>query len=303
MSFSTEVKEELAGRIAPARHCRLAELQAIYLAQEGRPCADGIRLKGEHAAADRKFFTILQKAFNIDADCAGGVISLDTGVLDDILRAIGTAGHERGMPADSSVTRNSCCRRAFLRGVFLCAGTVSDPARSYQLEFVLRSEELACMVSAMLQAEGIGAGQTERNGRFVVYIRDGGEIVELLGLMEAQKALLRMENERVVRDVRGNINRRVNLETANIGKAVDAASRQIDAIVWLYDKGYTQELSASLREVAGVRLSHPEATLAELGVMLKPPVGKSGVNHRLRRIAAFAEEKGFHPEHDGSPVG
>ena len=267
MSFSAECKSELEERIGSARHCRLAEMQAIWyfrMQKEQESRAD---------AAVRKFFTILEKTFNIDADQEQGAVKGTWSVPQEVVQAIEE-------PCDG----RSCCRRAFLRGAFLCAGTVSDPAKSYQLEIVCRTRELAEKVREMLTREGITAGMTLRNSRYVVYMRDGDEITTLLGLMEAQRALLKMENERVLKDVRGNINRRVNLEAANLGKAAGAAARQIQAIERLLKMTDEEELPASLREMAHLRLTHPDATLEELGAMLNPPVGKSGVNHRLRRI-------------------
>ncbi|MCR5674540.1 MAG: DNA-binding protein WhiA [Lachnospiraceae bacterium] len=287
MSFSSEIREELETHIGSARHCRLAEMQAIFLMQAG-VCAEGaIRLKRTPEPAGRKFFTILRKAFKIDADYAGGVITGEQEELTEICQAIREPCGGR-----------SCCRRAFLRGAFLCAGTVNDPAKSYHLEIVCRDRELADTVASMMHREGLKAGQTVRNGRSVIYLKDGEEIVELLGFMEAQRGLLKMENARVVRDVRGNVNRRVNLETANIEKAVGAAAKQIHAIEWLFANAGEEELPHSLREIAAVRRSHPEATLEELGAMLHPPVGKSGVNHRLRRLLELSRSRGYREEED-----
>ena len=257
MSFSSDVKDELRTVIAPARHCRLAEMQAICRLQGGKP-------------VERKFFTIREKAFNIDAD------------QRDIRNAV-----------ETFTVGTSCCRRSYLRGAFLAVGSMSDPARSYHLEFVCRSEEQAEMIRKLMQDEQLHPGITRRGSRTVVYLKESGEIVELLGMMEAQRSLLAMENERVLRDVRGNVNRRVNLETANISKAVRTASRQIDAIRFLTEQGIEVDLPESLRKMAALRLKHPEATLEELGSLCSPPIGKSGVNHRLRRIVELAQQKGF----------
>ncbi|MCR4762179.1 MAG: DNA-binding protein WhiA [Lachnospiraceae bacterium] len=279
MSFSQEVKRELAECVGSARHCRLAEMQAIWLLQEGETADGLLSLRRTPAAADRKFFTILKKAFNINADYEEAVIRGDAGDLKDVRAAIGEPFQGR-----------SCCRRAFLRGAFLCAGTINDPSKSYHLEIVCRNGSLADMVTEVMRREELKVGQTVRNGRYVVYLKDGEDIVRLLGYMEAGRALLKMENERVVRDVRGNVNRRVNLEIANIGKAVDAAARQIEAIEFLKAQNRLEELPDSLREMAVLRIAHPEATLEKLGRQMHPAVGKSGVNHRLRRIVKLAEE-------------
>ncbi len=283
MSFSSTVKEELAERIGTARHCRLAELSAIYTAQEGTLAGDVLVLKREPALAVRKFFTILTKTYTIDADqIADGEIK---GKREELREIRDTLTRPTVMSA--------CCRRAYLRGVFLCTGSINDPSKSYHLEMACRDHSQAETVIRFLTEEEIRAGMTERSGRHVVYVKGSDRIVELLGLMEAGRALLKMENERVVRDVRGNVNRRVNLETANISKAADASARQIEAIRFLEKHGGTEDLPASLHEMAGIRIRHPEATLEELGSYFHTPVGKSGVNHRLRRLIEAAKARGF----------
>lgn len=283
MSFSSEVKEELAERIGTARHCRLAELSAIYTAQEGALRGDVLVLKREPVLADRKFFTILKKTYTIDADLiAEGEIKGKREELQEICDTL-----------KKPTVLSACCRRAYLRGVFLCAGSVNDPSKSYHLEMACRDSTQAETVSDFLAKEEIRAGRTERGGRHVVYVKGSDRIVTLLGLMEAGRALLKMENERVMRDVRGNVNRRVNLETANIGKAADASARQIEAIRFLEKHGGTEDLPASLQEMAAIRIRHPEATLEELGSCFRTPVGKSGVNHRLRRLIEAARVRGF----------
>ena len=278
-SFSAGVKEELTERIDSARHCRLAEMRAIWLMQEGRREEGTLCLRRPPLAAVRKFFTILQKAFTIDADYGDGRITGDPADLAEVCRAV-----EGALPG------RSCCRRAFLRGLFLCAGTMNDPEKSYHLEIVCRDARLAGEAEESLRGEELHAHRTSRRGREIVYIKDAEEIVRLLGYMQADRALLAMENARVVRDVRGRINRRVNIETANIGKTVDAAARQIIAIERLLKKSGPGELPPALREMAALRIENPEATLEELGAMFDPPLGKSGVNHRLRRLMKIAEE-------------
>ncbi len=282
MSFSSDVKNELYDRAGQARHCRLSEMKAIY---DVTGCTfdrtenneGAVRFGRTAATACRKFQTLLSQTYKTDTECREGAVFGDEKILTDAVSAIG-----------SQVVKSSCCRRAYLRGAFLCAGTVSDPAKAYQLEYTLKSRALAEEILGMLKEEGVSAGLTGRNNRYVVYLRGGEEIVKLLGMMEAGRALLVMENERVTRDVRGNINRRVNLEAANIGKAAAVAAEQIEVIKRLSENGGLEMLSPSLREIAKARLDHPDATYEELGEMLSVPLGKSGVNHRLRRLMEMA---------------
>ena len=276
MSFSSDVKKKLFDRTGQARHCRLSEMKAIYEVLGGRYISGDegtIIFDRAVSVACRKFVALLTETYRADAVSSGETVTGRDEFLTDAVSAIRT-----------QVVRSSCCRRAYLRGAFLCAGTVSDPAKGYQLEYSLKSRELAESILEMMSEETVSAKLTERNGKHVVYLRGGEEIVKLLGMMEAGRALLVMENERVTRDVRGNINRRVNLETANIGKAAAVGSEQLEVIKKLEEDGVLDRLSPSLKEIARVRLDHPDATYEELGGMLSVPLGKSGVNHRLRRL-------------------
>lgn len=192
---------------------------------------------------------------------------------------------------DKSVIFQDCCKRVFLRGAFLGVGTLSSPEKSYDLEFVCVSGGDAELISGILLALGINHAVTIRKSAHVVYIHDGDCVSELLGLMEAHKGLLALENVRVVKELRGDVNRRVNCETANLTKQAMAFVKQKEAIESLMRRGEFSGLSDSLREIAEKRLEYPDASLEELGQMLSTPLGKSGVNHRLRRIVALAERE------------
>lgn len=308
MSFSSEVKEELLARIPGARHCQLAEIAAI-LACDGMVVSAtgqdiGLLLRSE-TALRRKFFTLLRKAFNIDTDfwqsdeSGGGRVYemlpfseeetrrvLASTLLiqeNGRLRMVEGSGHR--------IIQRNCCKRAFLRDAFLCIGSVSDPSKSYHLEFVCEETVLAHTLSELLHSLGVPARETARGHYTVVYIKESEAIVDLLNLMEAPVALMRMENERIVRGMRGDVNRRVNCETANITKTVDAAERQIEDIRFLMQHGGVGRLPEALQQMAEVRLAHPDASLVELGTLLDPPVGKSGVNHRLRKLSDLARQK------------
>ena len=198
-----------------------------------------------------------------------------------------------GLPAppEEKLYEKNCCKRAFLRGIFLRNGTMTDPEEIYNLEMVFRHPWLANEVMRLLVQFEIPGKMTERKGRYVVYLRDGDDISDFLRVLGANRSLLHMEDIRVVKDVRNRVNRRVNCETANIHKTAASSVRQIEDIRTIEERDGLESLPDPLKEIALVRLEYPEATLSELGGLLDPPVGKSGVNHRLRRLHEIAVGK------------
>ena len=169
-------------------------------------------------------------------------------------------------------------------------GSISDPEKGYHLEFVCTEEHMAHQLQEVMLCFGIEAKVILRKKYFVVYIKESESIVELLNVMEAPVALMNLENLRILKEVRNSINRKVNCEAANITKTVNAASRQIEDIELLRDTLGLSNLPLALRQMAEVRLNYPDASLKELGDYLDPPVGKSGVNHRLRKLSELAEK-------------
>ena len=285
MSFSAEVKEELAKHISPARHCQMAELSAMlhYAGQYGL-MEDGtltIGFQSENEAVLRKGFTLLKKAYKIDS-----VIGVKGQKKADLLAIMG----DLSGPADTSLLKQACCRRAFIRGAFLSCGSISDPTKGYHLEFVCNNRTQAEQLQEIIGQFDIEAKIVCRKKYFVVYVKEGAGIVELLNIMEAHVALMNLENLRILKEMRNSINRRVNCEAANIQKTVQASTRQVEDIIYLRDYYGFSRLPDNLREMAEVRLAYPEAALKELGEYLSPPVGKSGVNHRLRKLSELAEK-------------
>ena len=269
MSFSSDLKKELAAKISPARHCQLAETAAIIscvclMSYEAGEEPLLLVNTGEGAAV-RKLFTLLKKAFNIDVSVflpekgerASGSrvyepVPMEPADVIQVLTALRMLdGNGELHPAQDGIsqviTKNSCCKRAFLRDVFLCGGSMTDPGKSYHLEFSCDEEGFAAMLKGLLAGLGLGAGETRRQNSYVVYIKDSAQIADLLRMMDAPVALMRMENERILREVRGNVNRRVNCEAANINKTVGASARQIESIRYLEENGYLERLPESLR--------------------------------------------------------
>lgn len=284
MSFSSEVKQELCGRISPARHCQLAELAAIlhFCGEFGRD-ADGryaIGLQTENEMIVRKCFTLLKKTFNIETDNWIGEEQMLS-----LFQKIGDPEET----VSALLLKNACCQRAFLRGAFLSVGSISDPSKAYHLEFVCPIEAKAEQLQAVMLGFDVPAKIVLRKKYHVVYLKEGAGIVDLLNVMEAHVSLMNLENLRILKEMRNSINRRVNCETANINKTVSASSRQISDIEFLRDHYGLSRLPAQLQEMAQVRLENPDAPLKDLGQLLDPPVGKSGVNHRLRKLSELAE--------------
>lgn len=284
MSFSKHVKEELARHISPARHCQLAELAAMmhFCGQYGWD-ADGkyrIGFQTENEVVSRKGFTLLGKTYNIGTD-----VLVNREQMEAFLSKIG----DLEGPVNNLLVKNSCCRRAFLRGAFLSVGSISDPAKGYHLEFVCPSEAKAEQLVQILGDFDIEGKVILRKKYYVVYLKEGESIVDLLNVCEAPVALMEFENLRILKEVRNSINRRVNCEAANITKTVNAATRQIEDIEYIRDHGGLDRLPPNLKQMAEVRLENPDMPLKELGEYLDPPVGKSGVNHRLRKLSEYAE--------------
>lgn len=310
MSFSGSVKEELLGCIDNARHCRIAEVAAI-LAFEGeivRLSSEEIdlRVSSENESLVRKYFTLLQKTFTMENS-----VSIDNRItkknnrfvveLEEpetavkILQAVKLLGNDRTPQLSDAlvnqmVVQRNCCRRAFIRGAFLCAGSISDPEKFYHFEIVCGSKAKAVQLMELMQSFEVDAKIVQRKKYYVVYVKEGAQIVELLGIMGAGVSLMNLENVRILKDMRNTVNRKVNCETANINKTVNAAVKQVEDILYIRDTAGLHSLPESLEETALLRLEYPQASLKELGALLSTPVGKSGINHRLRKICSIANE-------------
>lgn len=297
MSFSGTVKEELAAHVSSARHCQLAELAAL-LQYNGGACDGGrhLCLDTENEAVARKCFTLLKKTFNIETVMRGKRRLIpDDETERRVIQTLYLAGRGNGEikttdPVNPLLVRSSCCARAYLRGVFLSVGSMSDPGKSYHLEFVCDEKAQALQLQKMLSEFQIEARIIGRKKYHVVYLKEGAGIVDLLNVMGAHVSLMELENMRILKEMRNSINRRVNCETANISKTVTAAGRQIEDILLIRDRYGFENLPDNLRQMAEVRLEYPDAALKELGGYLEPIVGKSGVNHRLRRLSEIADK-------------
>ena len=180
--------------------------------------------------------------------------------------------------------------RAIVKGAFLGAGSINNPEKKYHLEILFKTKENANYIINICKNFGINLKQLESKNKYILYIKEAEEISKFLALIGANKAVLKFEEIRIMREMKNTVNRLVNCETANINKTVNAAVDQINDIKLIQNKNKFEELPEELREVALARLENPECTLKELGEKLVSPIGKSGVNHRLKKIHEFAEE-------------
>lgn len=311
MSFSSDVKEELSRQASTARHCQIAEIAAIVsmcgqvsISSEGKY---SLKIQTENLSVARKYFTLLKKTFNIDTEVSikqntylkkARIYLVVVKNHEDTIRVlqaaklIGQDGEIRENLSlhDNLVIQKNCCKRAFIRGAFLAAGSISNPQKSYHFEIACASEKKAEQLRDIINSFEVEAKIVQRKKYHVVYIKEGCQIVDILNVMEAHVALMNLENVRILKEMRNSVNRKVNCETANIHKTVSAAVKQIEDIEYIQAKIGFESLGEGLADTARLRLEHPEATLKELGMMLNPQVGKSGVNHRLRKLSTLAED-------------
>lgn len=255
---------------------------------------------GESCGVRTKLFTLLEKAFNITVVCENADSGEETAVFPAqtaqlVCRKCGIEEGPGGFCLPGRDLRrllkeNDAAYRSFLGHVFLCCGSMGEPARQYRWEMSLRSAEAAGFIRESLNARNVSVRTDPRRSDRVVISRDAQAICAILNLMNVPAMQLEFENERIVRQMRASVNRQVNVETSNIRRAVRAAGRQIEDIELVKGSAGWQELPDSLKEMAMARLQYPEASLSELGALMNPPVGKSGVNHRLRRLSDIAGE-------------
>ena len=283
MSFSQEVKEELSRHLPRARHCQMAELAALVsflckLTTKSKETA--LILETESPLISRKYFTLLNKTLSIYKD---EKVITDQQALELLTALKMWRENKKGEAVcrldvvDGILLQQTCCKRAFIRGAFLAAGSISDPRKAYHLEIVCRTSPQARQLRDVMNTFSAEAKIVERKGHYVVYVQEGARIVDMLGVMEANVALMNLENVRILKEMRNSVNRKVNL-------------RQVDDILLIQKRIGLSKLPESLQEIARVRLEHPDMPLKELGELLTPPVGKSGANHRLRRISEIAEK-------------
>ncbi|MCL6612494.1 MAG: DNA-binding protein WhiA [Peptococcaceae bacterium] len=308
MSFSAQTKNELA-RVADVKNCcKTAELSALFR-MDGSIQISGrqvyINIRNENAAVARKIFSLIREIFGVQPEVLvqrksklrkNNVYMVRVPPRDmtgEILVALGLMDENRRLQDRISpdFLKRECCRRAYLRGTFLGGGSVNSPGGgTYHLEVITNSESHARDIRRLFRRFKLDAKINSRKNWYVIYLKESEQIVSCLNIMGAHQALLDFENKRIMKDMKNQVNRLVNCETANLNKTVNAAVQQLESIRRIKASMGLDKLPPSLRQVAEARINNPHASLRELGEMLDPKVGKSGVSHRLRKIEELARK-------------
>lgn len=310
MSFSSDVRNELARIIPEKECCRKAELAALLaisgdlvVGEDGRRI---LKVQADNAATARKIITLLKENYQIPSTVkaleqkrfkrkriyeVNVLLDGEDEVLNKELEEILLLREKETTPVlNRSLLGRTCCKRAYLRGIFLSRGSINRPEGEYHLELVLNDSRMALAVQKMLDKFVLEPGLVERKNYLVVYLKESEKIVDFLRVVEASRALLNFENVRIIKSVRNNVNRQVNCETANLSKTIDASLRQIELIRRLLEEQGLEILPGNLRDLAEMRMSYTDASLKELGALLDPPLSKSGVAYRMRKLEETVKE-------------
>ena len=298
MSFASNVKQELCRQAVGRKCCAVAEaFGALLYGNTFTPTL--IKLITESADFADRLPKLFRRAFGFgfdsEPDPADRTGKRTFAVTDP--EKISKIFQSFGFSAESSVVlhvnfgilEETCCRTAFLRGVFLAGGSVTDPAKRYHLELTTTHRKVSRETEALLLDLGFYPKDTERSGASVIYFKQSDAIEDFLTFLGAPVSAMAVMEAKVEKELRNGVNRRVNCDTANLTKVVDAAPDQIAAIRRLQKSGKLEQLPEKLQITAAMRLEHPEATLAELAEMMDPPVTKSALNHRMRKLAEYSK--------------
>jgi len=310
MSFSNDVRVELARIIPEKSCCQKAELWALLnLRATVETSSAGTRLlrtEVENAATASKIYKLLKLAYNLASTVKiktkrrfkkSRLYVVETSIdgqspfgadFEYVANRIETSNLTQ--PIKGSLPHKSCCRRAYLRGMFITRGFINRPEGNYHLELVINDSRTAIEVQKIMQRLDLPARISERQKNLILYIKESEKIVDFLRLVKASNALLEFENVRIVKSMRNQVNRQVNCETANLAKTVDASVRQVEMIEKLLSQIGIQGIPRSLRDLALLRIEHPDSTLKELGALLYPPLTKSGVAYRMKKLEDFAAD-------------
>ncbi|MGN0318224.1 MAG: DNA-binding protein WhiA [Lachnospira sp.] len=309
MSFSMQVKEELETRVDTAKHCQIAEFAAFMgmlgRIRRGHDGQMSLELVTENEIVVSRVKKLISRLFNVSEEIwdtfAEGkknkIMTLritDQRLVADMLMTLKWCDEQfneiEPVFVNKRLIQKDCCRRAFLRGAFMASGSISDPNKFYHYEIVCAYEEDADVLKDIMSFFNLDAKIIVRKQNYIVYLKEGNNITDVLNIMGAVKAQMELYNVMILKDISNNINRQINCETANSNKTAEASAKQTKDIEYIRNTIGLDSLKDSLREIALLRLENPEMNLKDLGEMLDPPVGKSGVNHRLRRISEIAEE-------------
>ena len=311
MSFTSKVKTELANRISNAKHCRVAEIAAL-ISMCGNVKIDEfdhyrILVQTDTEVTASKFRELLWKTFHVNTDVeekenklahdnksfAVEVKSNEDSLM--ILKETKIMNENNVIEEQMDISKNSilkrdCCKRAYLRGAFMASGSISDPEKSYHFEIKCINENKAKQIADLFESFEIATKTLKRKDKYIIYIKENEKVAAAVNVIDAPVAMMEVENVIINKFMVNKVNRQMNCDAANINKAVNAARKQIEDIEYIDSEMGIENLNEKLQVVARARLENPEVGLQELGELMNPPLGKSGVNHRLRKISEIAEE-------------
>ncbi len=309
MSFSSDVREELARSVCDKNCCARAEMAGMALSCGALSFRGAGRYQltigSESAAVARRYFLMAKEFLGVTGelravktDRLGGRARYLVAFSDEDAQALITHLKltDKSAPLGirktphGDILRRNCCRVAALRGAYLAGGSINNPEHAYHMEIAVSDEEMARCVARLMEGFGLPARVSARKRQYVAYLKDGEHIANLLTLLGAHVAVLALENVRILKGVRNEVNRQVNCDNNNLEKTVEAAQRQISMIEWIDKKLGLTHLPPQLMALARLRLQYPDASFTELGGLLEPPLGKSGVSARMRKLEALAED-------------
>ena len=291
MSFNSDLKNELCSASFACKNCPLAEALGIMLYAQ-RFASDGIKIQVENPNIRKRIVSVAAQALGISLRTDGNTVFTDD--PSEIRKAFSAFGYDNinaPLQLNHALLEDDCCRNAFLRGVLLVGGCITSPEKGYHLEIVTGRYHVAKQTSALLSEMGIPLRTVRRRGNNILYYKDSSVIEDVLSASGGTNAAMEIMLKKVERDLNNNVNRKVNCDTANLDKVVDAAAKQLAAISRLEKSGRISELSSSLRETADLRKAYPELSLSALCELHDPPISKQGLNNRFRRIIKLSEEK------------
>ena len=294
MSFAGDVKNELCRANLSRKCCAQAECYGILLYCNTFSSHE-IRIITENDALAQRIPALFKKAFKVEFDRlpegeGKHIFSItDSGKLAVIQGAYGGGHSALALHINFGVLEERCCRIAFLRGAFLAGGSVTDPLKGYHLELTTSHQSVSREMVALMRDMNLEPKAAPRKGNAVIYFKQSDRIEDFLTSIGAPVSAMEVMNARLEKNLRGSVNRRVNCDAANLDKAVEAAMTQVEAIRRLEERGALAQLPEKLRETAQLRLAHPADTLAQLAQRCDPPITKSALNHRLRKLVELSK--------------
>lgn len=289
MSFSSDLKEELSkiNNLAKKEEVKY-ELVGYLISKNASIIKNNIRYATESEYNINRFSKLLKNLdinHNIEFDGKSFIINFK---IKDCTEIVNIQKSEITIKNTTNINENE--KKSIIRGTFLGAGSINNPEKKYHLEINLSNKINLNYLFKIISSMNIKCKKLELDKKYSIYLKDGEEISLIIALMGASKSVLDFEDIRVQREMRGKVNRIVNCQTANLNKTINASVEQIEAIKKLQASNKFNKLDENLKEIALLRLEYPDASLIELGKKLKNPIGKSGVNYRLKKIIQIAEE-------------